>query len=233
VAQDAMHTLRAVAEPNIGQYVDAFVDPNQPFAVRRRLVRVCSVCTSQRAADGVMFGLEDARFEVRFHSGRSLTAIVEKNALVRIPRERLFDLVRREVTVSRPVWESHFLLDEAEGGQFEAAVLERRASQSLAHVFTLLALVLPAIPLQVSYRGLQTGDAALRGTALEYLEGVLPPDIRERLWPFLDAHSVAARGVTPRAREEVLADLMRSNESIQLDLRELRRRANTPRRGTD
>jgi hypothetical protein len=233
VAQDAMHALRTVAEPSIGQLVDAFIDPNQPFAVRRRLVRVCSVCASQRAADGVMLALDDARFEVRFHSGRSLVAIVEKNALVRIPRERVFDLVRREVTVSRPVWESHFLLDEAEGGQFEAAVLERRASQSLAHVFTLLSLVLKETELQLAYRVLQTGDAGLRGTALEYLEGVLPPDIRERLWPFLDAHSGAARGVTPRAREEVLADLMRSNESIQLDLRELRRRASTPRRGTD
>jgi hypothetical protein len=224
VAQDVMHALRAMAEQHIGQFVDAFVDPNQPFAVRRRLVRVCSVCTSQRAADGVMLALDDARFEVRFHSGRSLVAIVEKNALVRIPRERMFDLVRREVAVSRPVWESHFLLDEADAVQFDAA-LERRASQSLAHVFTLLSLVLPAVPLHVAYHGLQAGDAGLRGTALEYLEGVLPPDIRQRLWPFLDAESVAARSVSPRTRDEVLAELMRSNESLQLDLRELGRRA--------
>jgi hypothetical protein len=171
-----------------------------------------------------MLALDDARFEVRFHSGRSLVAIVEKNALVRIPRERMFDLVRREVAVSRPVWESHFLLDEADAVQFDAA-LERRASQSLAHVFTLLSLVLPAVPLHVAYHGLQAGDAGLRGTALEYLEGVLPPDIRQRLWPFLDAESVAARSVSPRTRDEVLAELMRSNESLQLDLRELGRRA--------
>ena len=32
---------------------------------------------------------------------------------------------------------------------------------------------------------LHTSDPVLRGTALEYLEGVLPPDIRDRLWPFL------------------------------------------------
>ena len=224
VAEDAMHALRTVAERHIGQLVDAFIDPNQPFAVRRRLVRVCSVCTSQRAADGVLLALDDARFEVRFHSGRSLTAIVEKNALVRIPREKIFDLVRREVAVSRPVWESHFLLDEADTGQFVDAVLERRASQSLAHIFTLLSLVLPAVPLQVAYRGLQSGDAGLRGTSLEYLEGVLPPDIRERLWPFLDAESLAARAVRSRTRDEVLAELMRSNESLRIDLRQAGRK---------
>jgi hypothetical protein len=224
-AEEAMHALRTVAERHIGQLVDAFIDPNQPFAVRRRLVRVCSVCTSQRAADGVILALDDARFEVRFHAGRSLVAIVEKNALIRIPRERMFDLVRREVAVSRPVWESHFLLDEADAGQFPGSALERRASQSQAPVVTFLSLVLPAVPLQVADHRHHAGDAGLRGTALEYLEGVLPPDIRERLWPFVDAESVAARAVTPRTRDEVLAELMRSNESLRLDLGQMGRRA--------
>jgi hypothetical protein len=53
-------------------------------------------------------------------------------------------------------------------------------------VFTLLALVLPADPVQVAFRGLQADDANLRGTALEYLDGVLPPAIRARLWPSLE-----------------------------------------------
>jgi hypothetical protein len=62
----------------------------------------------------------------------------------------------------------------------------------------------------------------LRGTALEYLEGVLPPDIREHLWPFLgDDPKRPAHG---RSRDEILADLLRSNESIVLNLEELRRR---------
>ena len=39
----------------------------------------------------------------------------------------------------------------------------------------------PTTPLQIAYRGLHTTDPVLRGTALEYLEGVLPPDIRDRL----------------------------------------------------
>jgi AAA family ATP:ADP antiporter len=224
VAEDAVRSLRKSAEERVGELTDALLDPNQPFAVRRRLARVFSVCVSQRAVDALLLGLEDTRFEVRFQCGRSLAAVAERNRVVRIDRERIFDVVRREVTVSRPVWQSHRLLD-AIGDEKESFVdefIKDRAGQSLAHVFVLLSLVLPAAPLQIAYRGLHTDDRGLRGTALEYLEGVLPGDIRARLWPFLNTDGQVDGG--SRAREEILAELMRSNESIVMNLEELRRR---------
>ena len=227
VAEDAVRALRKVAEERVGELVDALLDPNQPFASRRRLARVFSVCVSQRAVDGVLLGLEDLRFEVRFQCGRSLASILEKNPRIRIDKERIFDVVRREVAVGRPVWESHRLLDtiEADARSFVDEFLKDRAGQSLAHVFTLLSLVLPTAPLQIAYRGLHTDDPGLRGTALEYLEGVLPPDIRDRLWPFLTDRP--RKQSDSRARDEILADLLRSNESIMLNLEELRRRTGT------
>jgi hypothetical protein len=60
------------------------------------------------------------------------------------------------------------------------------AIENLAHVFTLLALILPAEPLGVAFRGLQSDDQRLRGTALEYLESVLPREVRDRLWRLLE-----------------------------------------------
>ena len=82
--------------------------------------------------------------------------------------------------------------------------------------------MLPTAPLQIAYRGLHTDDPKLRGTALEYLEGVLPQDISQRLGPFIGTATQAAPDGRPR--EEILADLLRSNESIMLNLEELRRR---------
>jgi hypothetical protein len=224
VAEDAVRTLRKVAEERVGELIDALIDPNQPFAIRRRLARVFSVCVSQRAVDGLLLGLEDLRFEVRFQCGRSLASILEKNPRTRIDRERVFDVVRKEVAVGRPVWQSHRLLDHIDPEQrsFVDEFLKDRAGQSLAHVFTLLSLVLPTAPLQIAYRGLHTDDPKLRGTALEYLEGVLPQDLSQRLWPFLGRDQPAPRDA--RARDQILADLLRSNESIVLNLEELRRR---------
>jgi hypothetical protein len=95
-----------------------------------------------------------------------------------------------------------------------------RANQSLAHVFTVLALVLPREPLRIAYRALHTTDARLRGTALEYLELTLPRDIHNSLSPFLDG----SRGDgTLRSREEVLAELLMSNDSVLLNLSDLKR----------
>jgi AAA family ATP:ADP antiporter len=188
---------------------------------------VFSVCVSQRAADGLLLGLDDVRFEVRFHCARSLALILEKNPRIRVDRERVFDVVLAEVEVGRPVWEGHRLLKEAEGQEerfFADEFVKDRASRSLAHVFTLLSLVLPFEPLQISYRGLHTEDDQLRGTALEYLESVLPKSIREGLWPYIEER----RGPldrTPRPREEILADLMKSHQSIAVSLEALRLRA--------
>lgn len=229
VAPDAVFALRKVAEERIGELVDALIDPNQEFAVRRRLARVFHVCVSQRAADGVLLGLDDLRFEVRYQCGRSLAAIVDKNPLVRINADHIFAVVLREAAVGRPVWESRRLLDEWEVGENASSVdlfVRDRASQSLSHLFTLLSLVLPREPLQIAFRSLATDDQNLRGTALEYLEGVLPARIRDRIWPFLEDSRPASRRTRPR--EQILADLLRSNESIVLKLEELRLAADEP-----
>jgi hypothetical protein len=226
VANEAIFALRKVAEEHVGTLIDALIDPNQDFAVRRRLARAFSVCVSQRAADGMVLGLDDLRFEVRFQCGRSLAAIYDKNPLVRIDRDQILSVVAREAAVGKMVWESHRLLDTLEPGDappFVDEFVRDRAGQSLAHVFTLLSLVLPREPLLIAYRGLHTSDPHLKGTALEYLEAVLPPLIRQRLWPFLEDRQSARKAA--RTREDILEDLLRSHESIMINLEELRKRA--------
>jgi hypothetical protein len=225
VAEYAVRALRQVCDAHVGALIDVLIDPNQAFAVRRRLARVFSACSSQRAVDGLLLGLDDVRFEVRFQCGRSLSAILEGNPTLKVDSSRVFDVVRREVVVGRPVWESHQLLDGVDESQrsFVDEFVKDRAGQSLAHVFSLLSLVLPRVPLQIAFRGLHTDDPALRGTALEYLEGVLPSDIRQHLWPFVGGSS-GHRAPETRPRQDIVDDLLRSHESIQLNLKELRRR---------
>jgi hypothetical protein len=181
---------------------------------------VFSVCVSQRAADGLMLALDDPRFDVRSQSARSLASILEKNAQILISSERVFAIVMREVTVGRPVWESRRMLDLPGEDTPVDAFVRARAGASLAHVFTLLSLVLQKEPVQIALRSLQTDDDQLQGTALEYLESVLPPQIRFRLWPFLERKPVTS---STRPRSEIIQELLRSHVSIMLSLDELRR----------
>jgi ATP:ADP antiporter, AAA family len=226
VAQHAVFALQKVAEEHVGQFADALLDPNQDFVVRRRLARAFSVCVSQRAVEGLLLALDDLRFAVRREAGRSLRAILDRNPMLRIDRNQILAIVLKEVTVGKPVWEGRRLLDLPESDSPLDTFVRDRAGESLAHVFTLLSLVLPREPIQLAFRGLQTSDEHLRGTALEYLDSVLPAPIKQRLWPFLQ-HPVPRP--SSKSREEAIAALLRSNQSIELNLEDLRRRtANRP-----
>lgn len=56
----------------------------------------------------------------------------------------------------------------------------------LRHVFRLLGFVLPAELIRSAYNALHSGKGNAPGVALEYLDSVLPPDIRIALWPLLE-----------------------------------------------
>ncbi|HEY1418795.1 MAG TPA: hypothetical protein VGF41_12870, partial [Myxococcaceae bacterium] len=173
--------------------------------------------------EGLLAGLEDPRFEVRFQCGRALARLHQTDPSRPIPGERALAAVMREMKVERGVWETQRLLDlseEATDSPFVDQFLRDRASRSLEHVFTLLSLVLPKQPLIVAFRGLHTRDEFLRGTALEYLEAVLPEPVRESLWPFLEDERGPRR--PPRSRAEILTALMQSNASIEANLELLR-----------
>jgi hypothetical protein len=154
VAATAMHALQLVADVHCGALVDALLDPTRTAVVRRRLARVLAVCRSQVVVDGLLMAAEDALPDVRAQSARSLFRIRRRYPDLRIDAERMLDLVRIELARSEP---------------------------DLRHVFTLLLFVLRVQPLRAAYRGLRGGDSHARGTALEYLHGVLPKDIRDAL----------------------------------------------------
>ncbi len=224
VCREAIAALRKVAPRITGQLVDVLADPQQDFAIRRRIPRILSSSSSQRAVAGLWTGLKDTRFEVRFQSGRALAHILDNDPEIKLEREKVFSAVLREVAVGRRVWESHRLLDQLEDEEDLAPLvddfLRQRSSRSLEHVFTILSLALPKDPLKIAFRGLHTDNRDLKGTALEYLETILPEAIRKSLWPFLEDDR-GVKSEKSQSREEILAELMHSNQSIELNLAEI------------
>jgi ATP:ADP antiporter, AAA family len=216
VAEDSVQALRRAGPAITGQLIDAMLDSTQDFAVRRRVPRVLAAFASTRSVDGLLLGLDDKRFEVRFRCGRALAAVVERDSTLPIDEGRVLAAVSRELKLDRSLWESHRLLDACE----EDEVLGDRANRRLEHVFTLLALRLPKEPLRISLRAIHTDDEMLRGTALEYLEGILPAPIWDQLKPLLGEKGTRER--REQSREQILAELLQSHESIQVRLQELR-----------
>jgi ATP/ADP translocase len=226
IVADVIHVLREASPRIPGQLIDTLLDADQPFAIHRRIPRILMSCPSQRVANGLLEALAHKRFEVRYQCGCALEAITQKEPAITANPDIVFEAVRREAMAGKKVWQSHQLLDQSDDAEispFVDDVLRDRTNRTMEHVFRLLSLVLPKDPLRIAFRGLHAGDSKLRGIALEYLESVLPPAVREPLWPFVEDTRTQQR--ESRSNEEILATLVRSHESIELDLAALRQKS--------
>jgi hypothetical protein len=193
--------LRKAAPRCTGQLVDALLDPTLDPVARRRIPRVLRATPTQRAADGLLAGLRDERLDLRYRCAQALVSVKEQNPAITIPREEAVTTALREI---------------ANGG---------RSGRSLDHVFSILSLAFEKEPLQIALRALRAGDPALRGTAFEYLENILPSAVRKELWPQLGSPERPAP--SGRSVEEMRDDLLRSTAATSW------RRSTQKRRGGD
>jgi hypothetical protein len=183
--QQALRALRTVSPRITGQLVDALLDPAQPVLVRRRVPRVLKACPTPRSVDGLLLSLADEEFSVRRASGLAL-AWLQRNSGVAVPVDRVHAAVAQEL----------------EGPATDAEA-------QLDHVFVLLSAVGDPEPLRLSRWALRGDDMRLRGTALEYLEQVLPDAVHRPLVRRLGAARPPAVA-PPRSLDEVEEDLRRS-----------------------
>lgn len=203
-----------------GQLADAMLDEHQDFAVRRRIPRILARCASQRAFDSLVEVQTDPRFELRFQASRALDYLHQHHPFLEVREGEMLNLVSKELSVSRPIWEGRKLLDNRDasdsGFTFLDDVLRDRANQSLEHVFSLLSLVLPREPLKVAFRALHSEDRQLSGLGFEYLASTLPEAVFKQLTQLLESTPVTAQ----RTQQEILDHLMlESGNSLLLEIK--------------
>jgi ATP:ADP antiporter, AAA family len=201
----ARRVLEAGARKHVGLLVDMLVDASTEFAIRRRIPRVLAGIPTQRALDGLICGLDDERFEVRYQCSRGIDRLLTRHEGLAVDRARILAVVERELSVERTVWNAYRVLDKPETDE----EVHTEQHQNLEHAFLLLAAVLPREPLLVALHGIDSEDPVLRGLAIEFLESVLPPHIAQKLWAVLDARVEDAERVSPEA---ALERLRRSQE---------------------
>jgi len=208
VVPTARMALQRGASRHTGQLLDGLLDPDTDFTLRRRLPSILASVPTRRCVEGLLEALHDPRFEVRYRCARALRRIAREDT-VTIPRQRVLEAVEREIAVGRGVWENQRLLDSPDDTGNDAS-----PAPALDHVFTLLAVAYPRRHLGVAHEGILSGEPNLRGTALEYLESILPPGIRDGLWPFLEAPTPSRR---PRPDPQTALDrMLRSQTSLGL-----------------
>jgi hypothetical protein len=181
-----------------GEMVSALLDPATADVIRRRLPLALKACPSTIARDGLVAAIGTFGFDVRLRCGRALVALTDAAPELQQAFPDTLGLVERELTGS--------------GGD---------PHLTREHVFNLLALTLEREPVQIAARAFTTDDAYVRGTALEYLETVLPPNIFSALRPLLTASGPPP--VRRRLDVDVRAELIKAGATMTVSLDELRR----------
>ncbi|MBA3503752.1 MAG: hypothetical protein H0T65_25545, partial [Deltaproteobacteria bacterium] len=181
----------------IGQLTDALRDANLSVAVRAQLPTVIVAAASDRARAelaraGLVADLSDPELDVRCAIAEGLARLRDVHPELVVDDELVFAGVRRELehTTHTP--------------------------KTLKHLATLLALALPSEAIQMAFLGMSSEDPTLRGVSLEYLENVLPTDIREQMWKTLAIEVSEAATAARRPLEDVLAELLRSKREQTL-----------------
>jgi hypothetical protein len=199
---DVLPAARAALERSVaahsGMLIDALLEPSTDFAIRRRLPRVLGTCPTPRALDGVVRGLDDPRFEVRYHCSRAIARILTHAPVLRVDHARIIAVIERELSVPPQVWHGYRLLDrpDIEGGDEQEPA--EATSRSLEHIFSLLSTLVSRETLDAAVHGIRSDNPGVRGLAIEYLDQVLPAAVLERLRAMMAA-TPSASGAPSRS----------------------------------
>ena len=196
LVRTVVSALSAFGARAAGEMVSVLTDPSTPGIVRRRLPPALKSCPSVIARDGLRVGLEAEEFEIRQRCGRALVALTDEHPELAEPFPHALRLAEREL-----------------GGSGE----KQRVRE---HVFNLLALALEREPVQIAARAFASDDEYVRGTALEYLETVLPPGMFSSFQPLLPATGPAPGR---RSKADVRAELLRAGATMTISLDDVRR----------
>jgi len=207
LAEEVRTELRWQAPRIIGQLTDAMLDPDMPLLARNRIPSVLEVVHNARARDALVLGLTDAEFSVRYSSARALARLTARSGELRLSEESVYELAERELLLEDGVWRAQTHVTDGSGRTPENGEDEETLIPSLQHVFTLLSLALDRDALLLAMHGVTSDDPAQRGTALEYLENVLPAELRARLWDRLGVIEPVPH--SQRSPTELLSDLLR------------------------
>jgi hypothetical protein len=207
----ARAALEQLVPDHLGILTDAVANPNTDFAVRRRLPRILGTVPVRRSLDGLLIGLDDPRFEVRYYCSRAMTRILINNPGLSVEPARIIAVVERELLVPPQRWNGYKLLDRPETEPLtDYADIHRDSSAYLQYLTSLLSMIIAPEPLDAAIRGLRSTDPGVGGLAREYLHEVLPSAVLDRLTALIGATSSAAdapaqSAVPPRATRSLAA----------------------------
>jgi ATP:ADP antiporter, AAA family len=222
LSADAATALSLFGDRVVGTLRDHLVDPDSPSAVRRVLPQVLLQIGSQAAHQVLAESLLDPDVEVRYRIISALNKLQDLHPTWPIDRRMLETVLGAEILGHLRSYQVLGTLGRALADAEPVLTPMRTAmEQELERIFRLLKLLYPHQDLHSAYVGVQSTNPIVHDNALEFLENILPPELRTLLVPLLDsaigtsqrvelAHRVL--GARPPSETEAVRLLLQSDD---------------------
>jgi hypothetical protein len=199
----------------VGTLREHLGDPQTPIAVRRGIPGVLLRIGTAEAEQGLSENLLDGDTVLRFRVLAALNKLRASNP------SRPLDVQLVETVLAAEIMghlRSYQLLGSLEHRidwrEPVAQALQESMTQEVERIFRLVKLLVPANDMHSAFVGLQSDNRMVHDNALEFVENVLKPQLRDLLVPLLDRDvSVGQRvqlanrvlGTTVSSREEAVS----------------------------
>jgi len=213
------------APATIGQLTDALLSGRESTDARVLAAELLSTVPTERSAAALKLALRASTFRVRRAAALALLRVTRRAPSLRLWMRQVAPLASEELRrPSRP------LLRESEferSSPFRTDARGNTIAPSLELVLLLLAIPGDADELRLALAAVTSTDRIQRGTGLEYLDNLLPGNLRSRLIGLAEHPELtqASHGVPQAVIDELAAEL----RAGRIGLRELRERARVER----
>ena len=186
IVPDAIDALAGFGDAIVGTVRDFLVDPLVPREIRRELPELLVRIGTANARFVLMENLTERDTKIRFRIIRALNRLAQPGPM-RVD-VKLVDLVLHAEILG--LYRSHQVLGAVEryagAPEFVEPALRDAIEHETERIFRLLQVRHPGIDMHSAYVGLRSGNLVVHDNALEFVETVVSPQLRELLVPLLD-----------------------------------------------
>ncbi len=218
----AVEALAQMGSRILGTLRDHFADVDVPIEVRREITAVLVRIGTPEVARVLEAHLLESDTVLRFRVISALNKLRQVHSEVAIDGQMIETVLAAEIMGHYRSYQILGTLGQGlESEDPTVRVLRETLQQEVERIFRLLGLLYPRYDLHSAYFGIQSRDPVVHDNALEFLDNVLKPQLRNMLVPLMDsAVTVAERvalanrhvGREVRTREEAVAELIASDD---------------------
>ncbi|MGH9200991.1 MAG: hypothetical protein ACRD2A_07125, partial [Vicinamibacterales bacterium] len=216
LVEASTNSLSQFGDRIVGTLRDYLLDDSMNLEVRRQVPMVLQTIGSRSAHEVLTESVFDSDVILRYHSITSLNKLAQQHPDRPIDRKLVEAVVAAEIMGH---YRSYQMLGTMGGADDVASPVVMGLRESMEkeaeRIFRLLKILYPERDMHSAYVGLRSSDPVVHDNAVEFLDAVLAPDMRQLVIPLFDRDVALARRIEA-ANRLLGAELGDREEAIEV-----------------